>query len=485
MAVAERILNLKPLADLRTDKLLVRAAQSGQTQAASALIARHYPRVYSFVSYLTNAANADDLTQEVFARALGALGRFNGQYQFEPWLLRIAKNLVIDEARRDSHRAQPTDPSDLPEMEEVREDSDDAWRSVSQKMASSVVKQALERLPLRQRTVLVLREIEGLPYADIAQIVGTNVRGAEATLRRARERFRLEAAEVENNLGTSAVCKRTLRLVATESELDTAALRHLQGCKQCRMRSTSIRNADKLFGALPPVFLGAIHWNRDVLSHLPAAPARRGILEVLRGQAGYASSTIAQSLQAAASLAVAGAISISSLGSANPAPAISKTAAASAVAITSGFGAPASSADVVAATNVATAASPNGQRVLSAANGTSMGAGGQQAPAPRDEDRRLLVLRSNLPEAMKQEILADIAAGLDVTGEIIQIIPSAAEALTKDLTTVSNITAAKTIGAVTGATDAAVPVPLPIQKTPVAPELGSVTPTALPRRRFS
>ncbi|MCA1839595.1 MAG: sigma-70 family RNA polymerase sigma factor, partial [Actinobacteria bacterium] len=96
MAVAERILHLRPLADLRSDRALVKAAQSGKADAASALIERHYRRVHTFISYLTRPAVADDLTQEVFTRALGALGRFNGQYQFEPWLLRIARNLVID-----------------------------------------------------------------------------------------------------------------------------------------------------------------------------------------------------------------------------------------------------------------------------------------------------------------------------------------------------------------------------------------------------
>jgi RNA polymerase sigma factor (sigma-70 family) len=160
VAIAERILHLHRLEDLRPDEALIRAAQGGEREAASALVERYYPRVRSFVAYLTNGrSNAEDLTQEVFARALTALGRFNGNYRFEPWLLRIAKNLVIDEARRRVHQPEVTDPADLPEIEPAPVSLDNVWDSISQQMSSSTVNSALERLPLRQRTVLVLREI--------------------------------------------------------------------------------------------------------------------------------------------------------------------------------------------------------------------------------------------------------------------------------------------------------------------------------------
>ena len=242
MAIAERVLQLHRLDDLRPDDVLVRAAQVGEREAASALIERYYPRVRSFVSYLTNGrSNAEDLTQEVFARALGALGRFDGSrggsYRFEPWLLRIAKNLVIDEARRRVHQPEVTDPSELPEIEPAPVSSDNVWDSVSQQLSTSTVKAVLQRLPLRQRTVLVLREIEEMAYADIAQVVGTNVRGVEATLRRARARFRVEVASVEADEAQAAVCRRTLRLITGEGtggvRMPEEASRHLSVCLEC------------------------------------------------------------------------------------------------------------------------------------------------------------------------------------------------------------------------------------------------------------
>src|SRR3982074_2814100 len=117
MAVAERILHLRADADTRPDRALVYEAQHGREEAATVLYQRYYPRIYSFVSHLSyGRANAEDLTQEVFVRALKALGRFNGQYQFEHWLLRIAKNLCIDEARRNARQPPPTDPTTPPAL---------------------------------------------------------------------------------------------------------------------------------------------------------------------------------------------------------------------------------------------------------------------------------------------------------------------------------------------------------------------------------
>jgi RNA polymerase sigma-70 factor (ECF subfamily) len=262
VAIAERVLQLQRVEDLRPDEALVRAAQDGEREAASALVERYYPRVRSFVSYLTNGrSNVEDLTQEAFARALGALGRFDGNrggsYRFEPWLLRIAKNLVIDEARRRAHQPEVTDPSELPEIEPAPVSLDNVWDSVSQQLSTSTVHAALQRLPLRQRTVLVLREIEEMAYADIAQVVGTNVRGVEATLRRARARFRIEVAALESDEAQAAVCRRTLRLVAGEGvgavggvRMPAEAARHLSVCLGCQ--PTKLPRQHFISGLLSP-----------------------------------------------------------------------------------------------------------------------------------------------------------------------------------------------------------------------------------------
>ena len=261
MAVAERILHLRPDTDTRPDRALVHEAQHGREEAATVLYQRYYPRIYSFVSHLTyGRANAEDLTQEVFVRALKALGRFNGQYRFEHWLLRIAKNLCIDEARRNVRQPALTDPRELPELEGIPA-PDYVWESVSRDMVATVVHRALQALPSRQRTVLVMREMEGMSYADIAQVVGTNPRGVEATLRRARARFRTEVSRAESAEVARATCRRVLRLVgddpqASRSEEAAAHLAHCADCRrQARLGVDGRRSvASRAFGFFPPLF---------------------------------------------------------------------------------------------------------------------------------------------------------------------------------------------------------------------------------------
>ena len=271
MAVAERILHLRPETDTRPDRALVYEAQRGHEEAATTLIRRYYPRIYSFVSHLTyGRSNTEDLTQEVFARALKALGRFNGEYQFEHWLLRIAKNLCIDEARRNVRQPEPTDPGELPELEGIPA-PDYVWESVSRDLVASVVHRALAALPSRQRAILVMREMEGMSYADIAQVVGTNPRGVEATLRRARARFRVEISLAESAEETLATCRRVLKLVSDNPQAPRSeeAAAHLARCADCRRRTKEAgvpveRRAGRVavparaFGFLPLFGLGRI-----------------------------------------------------------------------------------------------------------------------------------------------------------------------------------------------------------------------------------
>jgi RNA polymerase sigma-70 factor (ECF subfamily) len=261
MAVAERILHLRPDTDTRPDRALVYEAQHGREEAATVLYQRYYSRIYSFVSHLTyGRASAEDLTQEVFVRALKALGRFNGQYQFEHWLLRIAKNLCIDEARRNVRQPALTDPGELPELEGIPA-PDYVWESVSRDLVATVVHRALQALPSRQRAVLVMREMEGMSYADIAQVAGTNPRGVEATLRRARARFRMEISRAEAVEEARAACRRVLRLVGDNPQAARSeeAAEHLANCADCRRQtrlgvSGKPALAGRAFGFFPPLF---------------------------------------------------------------------------------------------------------------------------------------------------------------------------------------------------------------------------------------
>src|SRR5437879_275472 len=382
MAVAERILHLQPDTDTRPDRALVSEAQHGREEAATALYQRYYPRIYSFVSHLTyGLAKAEDLTQEVFVRALKALGRFTGQYQFEHWLLRIAKNLCIDEARRNVHQPALTDPGELPELEGIPA-PDYVWESVSRDLVASVVHRALQALPSRQRAVLVMREMEGMPYADIAQVVGTNPRGVEATLRRARARFRMEISRAEAVEEARATCRRVLRLVADNPQAARSkeAAEHLAQCADCR-RQTRLgvagrsALAGRAFGFLPPLFgLGRI----ATLVRRPAlAPSVRRLSDRARDAlalAGPGPSALAAPFVRMAE--VAGGVFVATV--VTMAPALTTTAAPSGTAVSSRSAAVAAApmqVESVASTSVLYQASPASAVTAGPAAGSAQAAG--------------------------------------------------------------------------------------------------------------
>src|SRR2546423_6895973 len=276
-----------------SEKALVQAAQSGRPEATDELIERYYPRVYSFVSAQKPAADAEDLTQEVFARALRALPRFNGEYQFGAWLLQIARNVCIDEARRSTRRPQPTDPVDLVELE-TQFQPDHVWESVSAQIAVTTVHKALARLPKRQRTVLVLRELEGMSYADIAIAQRISTRAVEISLSRARKRMRVELAGLDLAEEEMAECRRMASILATDpaamSREDVAG--HLRTCRLCQARARRRpRQAMRAF-----------------LGFLVASPAR--LAQALTSAPGAATlSPLSRLAEMGASVAVATAVS--------------------------------------------------------------------------------------------------------------------------------------------------------------------------------
>lgn len=470
MAVAERFLNLSKF-ELRSDRALVRAAQAGKREAASQLIERYYPRVKSFVTYVTaSRGNAEDLTQEVFTRALAALPRFNGTYRFEPWLLRIARNLCIDESRRSSNRAAPTDPIVLPSLERISENDDDVWGRVSSGLASKLVHQALQTLPARQRTALVLREIEGLSYSDIAQVLGGSERVVEGILRRARARFRLEIARAEEVEDQRATCKRVLRTMATDSgtaNLDAA--RHLRKCPECQQVSRRIKRSDGIFGALPPIALADRPWMDSVLGAFKAKSVRpRTVLELFRHHSTIGmASPLANALEIVASLAVAATLSVASI-------------TGQSTRVTTQLSAGPSVTDAVivavepppAAGSPVTRASSPSSIVSGGTAGTPSGddAGGEQSAPPGDIGIFSLhssILTANLPDISILELPTVKAAESALTNSLQEL---------EDSVIAEDFTAAETS---TGGPDS-----LPLELPQTLDATAITASISLPRRRF-
>jgi len=152
---------------------LIRSFQEGNRAAFTEIFRRHRSDVARLVfRMLGPASDAEDIIQEVFLQVHRSLGEFRGQSKFSTWLHRVTVNVVLM-ARR-AARSRPTfsaDPLDDGQPDERLLPDEDAVRR--QRIAA--FRRLLERLPEKKRTVYVLHEIEGLPPAEIADIVGAPV----------------------------------------------------------------------------------------------------------------------------------------------------------------------------------------------------------------------------------------------------------------------------------------------------------------------
>jgi RNA polymerase sigma factor (sigma-70 family) len=167
------------------DEPLVRRAQRGDAFAFERLVDRHQHRLFTLAARLTGSRDdAADVVQEAFVRAWTGLSRFRGQSLFSTWLYRICANAAHDE--RERRRAVPAD---------VDATVPDARDRFADRELGSALQAALDALEEPYRTVLVLHDVLGCPYGEIAEIVGV----AEGTVKSRLFRGRTELAR---RLGT-------------------------------------------------------------------------------------------------------------------------------------------------------------------------------------------------------------------------------------------------------------------------------------------
>ena len=175
----------------QADEVLQRA-QAGDRDAFHALYLAHHASLYRYVyGELLNADDAQDVVQETFIRGWTALGRFREESSLVHWLIRIARNLIIDRARARKRRPEVTLETPLGESGTTLGDLLASRQAGPAEQAETADDQrrfhrALAGLPGAQRAVFLLREWEGLSYADIADREGTTEGTVKSRLARAR-----------------------------------------------------------------------------------------------------------------------------------------------------------------------------------------------------------------------------------------------------------------------------------------------------------
>jgi RNA polymerase sigma-70 factor (ECF subfamily) len=170
------------------DKQLVARAKKGDRGAFEQLVLAHQAGLRQFCRLLLrDDAEADDAAQEAFFKAYQKIAQFNGKGTFKSWLLGIAANHCKDALRARKHAPVLANES----IAEVVEAGGIGILGAEEEQIAlkHLTEIALEQVPVHYRTVLVLREVAGFEYTEIAKLLSCSLDAVKARLRRARQEF--------------------------------------------------------------------------------------------------------------------------------------------------------------------------------------------------------------------------------------------------------------------------------------------------------
>lgn len=173
---------------MMTDSQLIREIKDGNVELYSTLMGRYQKKILSFVYHMLKSAKlemmAEDLCSETFYKAYRSLHSFREvDASFSTWLYTIARNTVLSELRKqkatylsldDTAYIPAAPPEEAPEQRLLRNEK------------VSMVRDAINSLPEKQRSALILREYDGMDYQEIANILGQTVSSVKSLLFRAR-----------------------------------------------------------------------------------------------------------------------------------------------------------------------------------------------------------------------------------------------------------------------------------------------------------
>ena len=174
------------------ENAVVERVRAGDTDAFEALVTAYQKQIYNLtLRYVTLPEDAADLTQEAFLRAYRSLDSFRGDSRFSVWLYRLATNICIDFLRSKGRgsAASLTVENDEEEPEEldVPDLSFEPQKELERRELQRAVREGLKTLTEDARTIVVLRELEGLSYAEIGEQLGLEPGTVKSRLFRARK----------------------------------------------------------------------------------------------------------------------------------------------------------------------------------------------------------------------------------------------------------------------------------------------------------
>ncbi len=255
------------------EQQLAYRAAAGDGAAFAELYDRYERRIFSFCQRLCGSVeDAADATQEAFVKVLQRLPKLAGrEVNFSAYLYTAARNSCYDliNKRKRSEPVGEIPESPRPELGDLLMDPERAAMLTSQRID---IQEANHRLPERQREVLVLREVEGLSYDEIAEVMSTNRNTVAQLISRARINLRneLRGGAVSSIVGKAPDCERALPLLAMYDDRQlkdreqVAWLEgHLSACETCRASQASMQEAGVSYRAWAAPIAGAVIAMRD------------------------------------------------------------------------------------------------------------------------------------------------------------------------------------------------------------------------------
>src|SRR5919202_958206 len=272
------------------------------------LFACHYTTVYN-LAYRTlgRRADAEDITQQTFVRALARVGELREPAAAGAWLCRIAANLCMDELRQ-RRKAGPAPEQPDPDGH--------SWAAVPDPDPLGTPADAVELAELRvnvwratlalapqQRLALALRELHGMRYAEIAETLGVSVSAVETLLFRARQSFRRAYEAGRGPAATSADCEWVLSRLSASIDAELGSIEqarvdvHLPACPTCQFAARELRATNRLYALVPLV---APPVGAQAAAMLTASGVGLGAASALAGGTGIAASGAAAGLVSSA-----------------------------------------------------------------------------------------------------------------------------------------------------------------------------------------
>ncbi|AKU98285.1 RNA polymerase sigma-54 factor RpoN [Labilithrix luteola] len=268
---------------------LLESARAGDKQALEELLARHQSQIYRFgMKMCRDPEDAKDVLQDTLVAMARGLRDFQGASSLSTWLYSVARSFCLKKRRKSKH-APSSSPRSLESDSSPAASVVDEGKLPDEVLASKQVEQALEEaiaeLEPSYREVLVLRDVEGLRAAEVAEILGIGIPAVKSRLHRARLALR---ARVAPSLGISPqatsptpACPDVLELFSHHLEGEISAdvcarmERHVEACERCRTACDSLKRTLSLCRSSATT---------NVPRHVQES-VRRALDEVLAGQA--------------------------------------------------------------------------------------------------------------------------------------------------------------------------------------------------------